>query len=30
MKPVREALEALVRAHSTSQQLALQARLILH
>src|SRR5262252_7751297 len=26
----REALEALVRAHSTSQQLALRARMILH
>jgi hypothetical protein len=25
-----EALEALVRAHSTSQQLALRARMILH
>ena len=26
----REALEALVRGHSTSQQLALRARMILH
>ena len=26
----REALEALVRTHSTSQQLALRARMILH
>jgi hypothetical protein len=26
----RDALEALVRAHSTSQQLALRARMILH